>query len=81
MTDLDLLINEYTKEAGVRQLDRLIAKLMRKAIQQFLKDEKAKHVIIAPDLMKEWLGNVTFKKTSLNQSTRTYWSCYGTCMD
>ncbi len=62
------LIAEYTKEAGVRQLDRLIAKLMRKGIQQFLKHEKTKRVIITPERMKEWLGNVTFKKTSLSQT-------------
>ena len=66
-TELDLLINEYTKEAGVRQVDRLIAKLMRKTIQRFLKNERAKRVAITADLMKEWLGNITFKKTSLSQ--------------
>ena len=65
---LNFVINEYTKEAGVRQLERLIAKLMRKAIQRFLKNEKAKKVIITTDLVKEWLGSVTFKKTSLNQT-------------
>lgn len=65
---INAIILEYTKEAGVRQLERLIAKLMRKAIQIFLKDEKAKNVTITPELLKEWLGNVTFKKTSLNQT-------------
>ena len=65
---LNLLITEYTKEAGVRQIERMIAKLMRKAIQRFLKNEKVKRVSVTPELMKEWLGNVTFKKTSLSQS-------------
>jgi len=65
---LDLIITEYTKESGVRQLERLIAKLMRKAIQQFLKDKKKKRVSLDIETVKEWLGNVTFKKTSLNQT-------------
>ncbi len=65
---LNTLIVEYTKEAGVRQLERLLAKLMRKAIQVFLKEKKRKSVTITTDLMKEWLGNVTYKKTSLNKT-------------
>jgi ATP-dependent Lon protease len=66
---LDTVITEYTKESGVRQLERLITKLMRKAIQQFLKDKKKKQIQFDTETMKEWLGNVTFKKTSLNQTT------------
>lgn len=66
---IETMIIEYTKEAGVRQLERLIAKLMRKAIQVFLKDSTIKHVIITEANMKEWLGNVAFKKTSLNHTT------------
>ncbi len=67
-TVLDTVITEYTKESGVRQLERLIAKLMRKAIQQFLKEKRIKKVSLNQETMKEWLGNVTFKKTSLNQT-------------
>ncbi len=66
---IETMIIEYTKEAGVRQLERLIAKLMRKAIQLFLKDSTIKHVVITETILKEWLGNVTFRKTSLNHTT------------
>jgi ATP-dependent Lon protease len=66
---LDAIIIEYTKEAGVRQLERMISKLMRKAIQLFLKDPMTKHVLITESIMKEWLGNIAYKKTSLNQAT------------
>ena len=65
---LDTIIIEYTKEAGVRQLERMIAKLMRKAIQLFLKDKSTKRVAINQNRMKEWLGNIAYKKTSLNQA-------------
>ena len=37
---LATIIMHYTKEAGVRQLERVIAKLMRKVIQAFLQDKK-----------------------------------------
>ncbi len=66
---IDMLIHEYTKEAGVRQLERLVAKLMRKAIQKFLKDKSLKHIKVTPECAKEWLGNIAFKKTSLSQTT------------
>jgi ATP-dependent Lon protease len=64
---LNFIIAEYTKEAGVRQLERIIAKLMRKTIQVLLKDKKVERVSINKELVKEWLGNPVFKKTSLNK--------------
>ena len=64
---LRTIISEYTKEAGVRQLERLITKLMRKTIQELLHNKNIKSVTIKKDTLKEWLGTVTFKKTSLNQ--------------
>jgi len=59
------IINEYTKEAGVRQLERLIAKLMRKSIQEFLHNPALKSVTITPEHATKWLGNDKFKKTEL----------------
>jgi len=64
------LIDEYTKEAGVRQLERIIAKLMRKTIQRLLEQPKLKHVIITKELILEWLGTSTHKKTSLSKKER-----------
>lgn len=60
------IINQYTKEAGVRQLERIIAKLMRKSIQILLKDKKKKSVTITNDLILEWLGYPKFKPTILD---------------
>lgn len=65
---LEKLINNYTKEAGVRQLERIIAKLMRKTIQVLLKDDKVKSITINDAYIKEWLGMPKYKRTTLNPS-------------
>ena len=67
---LKRIINEYTKESGVRQLERIIAKLMRKSIQILLKDPKVKSVTVTEELLKEWLGHPHFKKTTLDTGER-----------
>ncbi len=63
---LQKVISEHTKEAGVRQLERVITKLMRKAIQSLLKNPKQSTIIINNELIQEWLGYAKFKKTSLD---------------
>lgn len=63
--NLRLIITQYTQEAGVRQLERVMTKLMRKAIQILLKDNKKKSVTVTENLITEWLGYPKFKKTSL----------------
>ena len=66
------IITEYTKESGVRQLERMIAKLMRKTIQFLLKNKKGS---VAPaidnKLIIEWLGYPKFKKTSTDPKKNT----------
>jgi ATP-dependent Lon protease len=62
---LNKIINSYTKEAGVRQLERSIAKIMRKAIQLLLKDKATKTITVTDGLLKDWLGNPKYKKTVL----------------
>lgn len=65
-TIISMLVEGYTKESGVRQLSRIIAKLIRKSIQEFLKDTKLKTITLTTDHIKEWLGNPPFKKQKLN---------------
>lgn len=54
------LIRHYTREAGVRQLERVIASLCRKAVLAVLK-EKKRSVKVTTKLIKEWLGNPKFE--------------------
>ena len=50
------LIRYYTREAGVRQLERQIGALCRKSVLEILKKNK-KHVTITKTLIKKWLGH------------------------
>ncbi len=52
---LRALIRLYTREAGVRTLEREIAKLARKALRQIL-EGKAEKVVITPDNLGEFSG-------------------------
>lgn len=55
------LIDEYTKEAGVRQLERTLAKVLRKSILILLK-KKVKTVNITWPLIEEWFGAPIFRR-------------------
>ena len=50
----------YTREAGVRNLEREIAKLCRKAVTELVKGRATK-VVITPDNLEEFLGVRRFK--------------------
>lgn len=63
-----LLINNYTKEAGVRQLERLIAKLMRKTIQLLLKESTTAAIAVTPEHLLSWLGAAKCKPATLDSS-------------
>ncbi len=52
---LKLVIGEYTREAGLRNLERQIAALFRKAARRFAEGNEEK-IHIDPALVREWLG-------------------------
>jgi ATP-dependent Lon protease len=58
---LRLIISEYTKEAGVRQLERSLTKIIRKTIQGLLNDTKQTPITVTTALIHEWLGYPKFK--------------------
>ncbi|MET4896467.1 endopeptidase La [Sphingomonadaceae bacterium jetA1] len=57
---LRALIQRYTREAGVRTLEREIARLARKALRQIL-EGKASSVTITPDNLHEFAGVQKFR--------------------
>ena len=56
------IIQHYTREAGVRELERYIAKLCRKSVLSILRD-KAETVVIDHEKLKEFLGKAPFDHT------------------
>ena len=54
------MIRTYTREAGVRNLEREISKLARKGLTKILKKEVAK-VEVTPEVLEEYLGVKRFR--------------------
>ena len=54
------LIRHYTREAGVRQLERVLGSLCRKSVLGILKDNK-KTIKISKKKINEWLGHEYFE--------------------
>jgi ATP-dependent Lon protease len=50
------LIRRYTREAGVRNLEREISNLARKAVKEILLGKKGKNVVVTLENISEYLG-------------------------
>ncbi|MFH0898001.1 MAG: endopeptidase La, partial [bacterium] len=61
------IIEGYTKEAGVRQLERVLAKILRKSIQKFLNDKDLKTIEVTQNEIDAWLKNPPFKTPEHNK--------------
>ncbi|MCQ2801170.1 MAG: endopeptidase La [Bacilli bacterium] len=57
------LIRKYTREAGVRELERKIASVMRKAVVELLTNKELKKVEVTPELIEKYLGAPLFENT------------------
>jgi ATP-dependent Lon protease len=60
---LQHIITGYTREAGVRNLEREIANVSRKVARRVVKDGRSSTVTITPANVKEFLGVVKYRDT------------------
>lgn len=67
-TALTQLIADYTREAGVRNLDRELATLCRKAARK-IAEKRARTITVTPKLLREWLGPVRFESETAEKRT------------
>ncbi len=76
------LIRHYTREAGVRQLERTIGSLCRKSVLAILK-EKKRSITITKKLINEWLGHEIYdygtkeKKNQIGVVTGLAYTSFG----
>lgn len=77
------LITYYTKEAGVRSLERNIASLIRKSVKKLVTDETIEHIDVDDKLTREYLGPRKFRiggvyeDEEMGVATGLAWTQYG----
>ncbi|EJL6551676.1 endopeptidase La [Vibrio cholerae] len=64
------IIRYYTREAGVRGLEREISKICRKAVKKILLDKGMKTVVVNQQNLKEFLGVQRFDYGKAEESNR-----------
>ena len=58
---IKFIIRSYTRESGVRELERKIASCLRKVAVNFVKDPSIGKTLINPDKVREFLGTPIFE--------------------
>ncbi|VFP86094.1 endopeptidase La [Candidatus Erwinia haradaeae] len=77
------IIRYYTREAGVRNLERELSKLCRKAVKTLLIDKTIKKMLINSDNLKDYLGVQRYDYTRVDshnrigQVTGLAWTTFG----
>ncbi len=62
------IISGYTREAGVRNLERNIGSICRKALKEFMTDEETEEIDVTPEKLVEYLGQRKFKQETVENS-------------
>lgn len=63
---LRMIIEGYTREAGVRNLERRLGEICRKTARRILQD-KEKHVTVTPDNLEAFLGKAKYSYQKVNE--------------
>ena len=64
------IIASWTREAGVRNLEREIAKIFRKVVKEFLLNKKKKKVSITPARLEKYLGVKRYRRSDIEQQNK-----------
>jgi len=67
---LSAIIEFYTREAGVRELERKIASICRKAVVDLLKDTKITSIKVTPAVVRKYLGVEIFDNSKKEKTSQ-----------
>jgi ATP-dependent Lon protease len=62
------IIRHFTREAGVRNLEREIANVSRKVARKVVKEGRSFQATVGPDDLKEYLGVIKFRDTRAEET-------------
>lgn len=65
------IIASYTREAGVRNLEREISKIYRKVVKHLLLDKTSKAVTVTPACLEQYLGVKRFRRNAIERENKT----------
>ena len=66
------IINNYTRESGVRELERNIGKVIRKAVVKIVKDD-VKKVVVNNKNLEKFLGSKLVLDDEIPREDTMYW--------
>ena len=61
------VIRNYTRESGVRNLEREIANISRKVARKVVQDGRDLKMVVGPDDLREYLGVIKFRDTKAEE--------------
>lgn len=77
------IIRYYTREAGVRNLERELAKICRKVVKELLLQKTTQQIVVLPENLEKYLGVIRFRygraeeKDQIGQVTGLAWTEVG----
>ncbi len=64
------IIASYTREAGVRNLEREISKIYRKVVKELLLTKSAKKISVTPKMLEKFLGVKRFRRNEIEKNNK-----------
>ena len=69
-TSIKEIISSYTREAGVRNLEREISKIYRKVVKELLLNKTSEKVSVTPKYLEKYLGVKRFRRNAIEKENK-----------